>query len=137
VKINRRPLSPREKITLNVIVFSIVLLLGIFTAAIKWFSRDLPSMARLEMIEPSLKTKILAADSTVIKEFYEQNRIMLPIKSIPIEVQKTFLSVEDRRFYKHFGIDIKRIISVGLGARASPDRSASRTTEKSCRLQSV
>ena len=112
MKIAGRPLSPKERLILNIIIFSIVVLLGVFVAAVKWFSRDLPSMARLEMIEPSLKTRILAADSTVIKEFYEQNRIMLPLKSIPIEVQRTFLAVEDRRFYKHFGIDVKRIISV-------------------------
>ena len=64
-----------------------------------WFSRDLPSMERLEMIEPALKTRILARDSTIIKEFYEQNRIYIPIEEIPVVVQRTFLAVEDRRFY--------------------------------------
>ncbi len=92
----------------------VVVLLGISTAALKWFSRDLPSMAKLEMIEPSLKTRVLAADSTLIKEFYEQNRIYLPIDQIPLPMQQTFLAVEDRRFYKHSGIDLQRIFTAAV-----------------------
>jgi len=102
----------KKKIILNVLIVLIVVLLGISIAGIKWFSRDLPSMARLEMIEPALKTRILAADSTIIKEFYIQNRILLPLEKIPVEVQKAFLAIEDRRFYNHFGIDFIRLAAV-------------------------
>ena len=107
-----RSLKPGEKLVLHCILIALIVLLGISAAALKWFSRDLPSMARLEMIEPALKTKILASDSTVIKEYYKQNRILLPLKKIPLTAQKTFLAIEDRRFYKHFGIDLVRIASV-------------------------
>jgi len=79
MKFKLRPLSQKERLILNTIIFIIIVFIGIVIAAISWFSRDLPSMARLEMIEPSLKTRILASDSTVIKEFYEQNRILLPL----------------------------------------------------------
>ena len=100
------------KIILNVLLVIVVVFLGISIAGIKWFSRDLPSMARLEMIEPALKTRILAADSTIVKEFYIQNRILLPLEEIPKELQQAFLSIEDRRFYKHFGIDFVRLAAV-------------------------
>jgi penicillin-binding protein 1A len=100
------------KIILNVLIVVIIVLLGISIAGIKWFARDLPSMARLEMIEPALKTRILAADSTIIKEFYIQNRILLPLEKIPLELQRAFLAIEDRRFYKHFGIDFVRLAAV-------------------------
>jgi penicillin-binding protein 1A len=104
-----RPLTRGEKIFLWGLGLALVCVLGIGVAAIQWFSRDLPSMERLEMIEPSLKTRILARDSTVIKEFYEQNRVYVPLDEIPILVQKTFLAVEDRRFYQHSGIDMQRL----------------------------
>jgi len=100
------------KIILTGLLVLVVVFLGISITGIKWFSRDLPSMARLEMIEPALKTRILAADSTVIKEFYIQNRILLPLEEIPIEMQQAFLAIEDRRFYKHFGIDFVRLAAV-------------------------
>lgn len=104
-----RPLTRGEKIFLWGLVLALVCILGIGTAAISWFSRDLPSMERLEMIEPALKTRILARDSSVIKEFYEENRIFLPLDQIPVPVQRTFLAVEDRRFYQHSGIDLQRL----------------------------
>ena len=104
-----RPLTRGEKIFLWGMGLALVCIFGMGTAAIKWFSRDLPSMERLEMIEPALKTRILARDSTIIKEFYEENRIFLPFDQIPSTVQRTFLAVEDRRFYEHSGIDLQRI----------------------------
>ncbi len=109
-----RKLRRGERLTLQVILVIIIVAAGAGTAALVWLSRDLPSMARLEMIEPSLKTRILAADSTVLKEFYKQDRILLDIDDIPKDLQRTFLAVEDRRFYSHFGIDFYRIASAAL-----------------------
>ena len=93
------------------IIIGVIVVAGFSVAALRWFARDLPSMARLEMIEPALKTKILATDSTVLKEFYTQDRILISIEEIPKHVKETFIAVEDRRFYKHFGIDLVRIVS--------------------------
>jgi len=107
-----RPLKRDEKIIIHSLLIALVVFFGVVAAAITWLSRDLPSMARLEMIQPALKTRILAVDSTVIKEFFEQNRILLTLDKIPPPLQKTFLAVEDRRFYSHFGIDPIRIIAV-------------------------
>ena len=109
-----RKLRRGEKLALQILLVAVLLASGFMTAMLIWLSRDLPSMARLEMIEPSLKTRILAADSSVIKEFYKQDRILLKIGEIPPEVQMTFLSIEDRRFYSHFGIDFYRIASAAL-----------------------
>ena len=109
-----RKLRRGEKLALQILLVVVLLASGFMTAMLIWLSRDLPSMARLEMIEPSLKTRILAADSSVIKEFYKQDRILLKIGEIPPEVQMTFLSIEDRRFYSHFGIDFYRIASAAL-----------------------
>lgn len=109
-----KPLSRTEKNILLAAALAIAIIVGIGTAAAIRFSRDLPSMERLEMIEPALKTRILARDSTVIKEFYEENRIYLPLERIPIAVQRAFLAVEDRRFYEHGGIDLPRLVFVTL-----------------------
>ncbi|KMT22572.1 transglycosylase domain-containing protein [Clostridium cylindrosporum] len=39
----------------------------------------------------------------------EINRTVVPLNEIPDNLQKAFISIEDERFYKHSGIDIKRI----------------------------
>jgi penicillin-binding protein 1A len=109
-----RKLRHGEKLALQILLIVVVLAAGFMTAMLMWLSRDLPSMARLEMIEPSLKTRILAADSSVIREYYKQDRILLKMEEIPPEVQRTFLAIEDRRFYSHFGIDFYRIASAAL-----------------------
>ncbi|MEG0371392.1 MAG: transglycosylase domain-containing protein [Clostridium sp.] len=38
-----------------------------------------------------------------------KNRIIVPLKTIPDNLQKAFVSIEDERFYSHSGIDVKRI----------------------------
>lgn len=40
-----------------------------------------------------------------------QNRILVPLTSIPKDVQNAFLAAEDLRFYDHSGFDIVRIFS--------------------------
>jgi penicillin-binding protein 1A len=107
-----RPLTCGERILLWSLGLCFVCLLGVFAGAAIYFSRDLPSMERLEMIEPAIKTRILARDSSVVKEFYEENRIFLPLDQIPVNVRRAFLAVEDRHFYEHSGIDLRRLIFV-------------------------
>ncbi len=50
-------LGHREKLVLKIVLVVVVLAAGFVTAMLIYLSRDLPSMARLEMIEPALKTR--------------------------------------------------------------------------------
>lgn len=107
-----RPLTRGERILLWGIGLCSACLLGVAAGAVIYFSRDLPPTERLEMIEPALKTRILARDSAVVKEFYEENRVFLPLDKVPLQVRNAFLAVEDRHFYEHSGIDLRRLIYV-------------------------
>ena len=89
------------KLSLVVFIFFLGAVLGIY----QYFARDLPSTARLENIEPSVKTQILADDSTVVGEFFEQNRALVPLEDIPQHFKDAVIAVEDRRFYAHWGVD--------------------------------
>ena len=42
----------------------------------------------------------------------DQNRTVIPYKDMPQDLKNAFVSIEDERFYKHNGIDIKRITGV-------------------------
>lgn len=44
----------------------------------------------------------------------EENRIWVDLDQIPQTLQDAFVSLEDKRFYKHSGVDWKRTISVTL-----------------------
>jgi penicillin-binding protein 1A len=81
----------------------LILLLGY------WITRDLPSLTQLEHFEPRLVTKVYSADSVLIKEFYTQRRDYVPLKQIPKQMQWAIIDVEDKRFFRHWGMDLKRL----------------------------
>jgi len=75
-------------------------------------ARDLPSLDSLQSIEPSVKTVIFAANGDTLREFYTENRTIVPLNRIPVHLQEAVISVEDRRFYSHYGIDLRRLLGV-------------------------
>ena len=46
-------------------------------------SRDLPSLDSLQAIDPSVKTVIFAANGDTLREFYTENRTIVPLSRIP------------------------------------------------------
>ncbi len=97
----------------RVVVIMIVLLLcltgGAVLGAASWLGQDLPSTDALERITPAVKTQIFDVHNEVIGEFFKENRTLVPLKQVPRNLTNAFISVEDRRFYQHWGVDIFRI----------------------------
>ena len=62
-----------------------------------------------ELTVPPLKqrSRLLAADGTVIARFYSQNRVYVPIKKISPEMRDAIVAIEDARFFEHNGIDVR------------------------------
>lgn len=54
-------------------------------------------------------TTIETADGEVIGELYTENRDPVPLEEIPDHVQEAFIAIEDRRFFEHWGIDIRSV----------------------------
>ncbi len=86
--------------------------LGFGFAALQYLSRDLPSPASIESVEPPVKTVVLAADGDTLREFYRENRTLVPLSRIPRRLQEAVIATEDRRFYDHWGIDPRRILKI-------------------------
>src|SRR2546423_2452838 len=66
-----------------------------------------PRGGRHEQLQPS---RVYAADGRLISELGIQLRTVLPLDQIPVYVRQAFIAVEDKRFYKHNGIDYWRIL---------------------------
>ena len=75
-----------------------------------YFRTDLPSLAQLHNIEPSLITRVYDKDGNLMKEFYNQRRMLVPYNKIPPYLIDCLLAVEDRKFYDHWGVDLRRIM---------------------------
>ena len=59
---------------------------------------------------PSLKTEIYSEDGILLAEVYNENRTYIPSSDMPELLKEAMVSVEDRRFYSHNGIDAYGIV---------------------------
>ena len=59
-------------------------------------------------IEPvAVRSRILAADGTLIATLYEQNRVPVSLSYINPIMRKALVAIEDSRFYEHGALDLK------------------------------
>lgn len=60
---------------------------------------------QLELRTPPQSARVYARDGSLIAELGPQVRTVVPLRSLPAHVPRTFVAVEDRRFYDHAGVD--------------------------------
>ena len=78
------------------------------------FSPDLPSYSELKNYKPSLTTRVFTSDGMLLDEYFIEERLFVPIEKIPKNLINSFISAEDKNFYKHFGIDILSIFRAAI-----------------------
>ncbi|MAP24387.1 MAG: penicillin-binding protein [Rickettsiales bacterium] len=91
---------------MTVILISALAGLAIFY----FYGQDLPDYTQLKKYDPPVLTRLFSKEGDVFAEYAREKRIFVPISSIPSQVIKTFLVVEDEHFYDHFGLSISGII---------------------------
>lgn len=94
-------------------IFLVVLcgmILGIPGGILIAITRDLPEIRSLESYKPSSVTRIYSADHTLLSELFLEKRDPLPLHRIPRHLIQAILSIEDKSFYQHSGVDLKGIV---------------------------
>ncbi|MCK5032359.1 MAG: PBP1A family penicillin-binding protein [Calditrichia bacterium] len=74
-----------------------------------FLTQDLPSLTKLEQIDPALATHVYSQDGEIIKSFYTKNRSITPYEKFPEHLVQALLGTEDRKFFDHWGVDIQGI----------------------------
>ena len=69
------------------------------------FSPDLPSYDKLLNYKPNLSSRVYSSDGRLLKSFYIEERIFIPIDRIPELIKQAYISSEDKKFFYHHGID--------------------------------
>lgn len=69
----------------------------------------LPTLNQMQNIEQPLVSKVMSKDATLVHEFSIERRYYVTLDKIPQELQQAVIAIEDRRFYKHWGLDFRRI----------------------------
>jgi len=74
------------------------------------YSPELPGYEELKNYNPSLTTRVFTSDGLLLDKYFIEERLFVPIDRIPNTLINAFLSAEDKKFYKHFGIDLTAIL---------------------------
>jgi membrane peptidoglycan carboxypeptidase len=70
--------------------------------------------ADLEAGPPPQRSKILAADGSLLATLYLQNRVNVPLSAVPLQTRQAIIAIEDARFYAHHGVDVKGIVRAAV-----------------------
>lgn len=78
------------------------------TALFAYYAKDAPKLEDSKL-EASPSTKIYDSNGKLIYNLGDTKRETISTKDIPQQLKDAIISIEDRRFYKHIGIDPIRI----------------------------
>ena len=107
-----------------------ILSLGIWVWAV---SDDLPSTQSLENPTFQLATVAYTADGEELARYARQNRSWLPYDSIATPAVNALVATEDRRFYQHWGVDLRGIMAAIADIATGTFRGASTITQQLAR----
>ena len=116
----RRPSPPRvgSRKVFGQFVFLTLLLLSVGMGALAGlvfvYSSDLPQIRELEDYRPDVMTDLYADDGTIIGSFALERRVIVTYNQIPPVMRDAVISIEDRHFENHWGIDVLRIVRAAV-----------------------
>ena len=88
---------------------SLVCIFAIFF--ILWtYSNKLPDYKFLKNYKPPVSSKVYSGNGVLISDFSTEKRIFVPYNAIPKKIVNSFLSSEDKNFFKHPGVDAKGVL---------------------------
>ena len=92
-----------------VIIFTLIVIFFSFST-FWYFSIGLPDYKKLSNYQPPISSRVYSKDNKLIAEYALEKRLFIPYDSIPEIVINSFLSAEDKNFFRHPGVDAKGII---------------------------
>ncbi|HCC46596.1 MAG TPA: hypothetical protein DEQ38_00520 [Elusimicrobia bacterium] len=109
-------LSARELVLKAVYLIGIMSAAGILLSAVlmRKILTDIPSIDKLDEYTPSLTTYVYDINNQIIAEFSVEKRAMLPLSKIPVDMQNAVIAMEDRNFFRHWGISPRGIMRAQL-----------------------
>jgi penicillin-binding protein 1A len=104
---------PRRKLVSRVLLGLLVLaaaLVGVTAGLLLVYSTDLPQVDELEHYRPSAITELYDGQGHIIGSFALQRRVVAAYDDYPPVLRDALISIEDKDFYRHWGINVWRIM---------------------------
>ena len=118
--------------TLKLLLFAFVvigfILLGLAVGVAKAYVETTPSIEIAQLTKSSRTSYLYDRNGNLITSIADvEYRDWVDIEDIPDMLKNAFVSVEDVRFYKHSGVDFKRLFSAALEILGSSNSSGGST----------
>jgi len=95
------------------VLFGLLVLLSALVGAIAGlllvYTTDLPQVEQLEHYRPSSITELYDDQGRIIGSFALQRRVVAAYNDFPPVLREALISIEDKDFYRHWGINVWRI----------------------------
>lgn len=117
---NNKKAKPRVLKRVLLIVFIVCFLgiiagSGIVLGTVYVWIKDAKPLDYDEIFDLNQTTYIVDSNDKVIDKLHaNENRTMITLEEIPKNLQNAFIAIEDKRFFTHNGVDIKRIIGSAI-----------------------
>ncbi len=107
------PVAASRSKTASRLIFALLLILaaalGAGAGVLLVYSTDLPQVEQLEHYRPSSITELYDDQGRVIGSFALQRRVIARYEDYPPVLREALISIEDKDFYRHWGINVWRI----------------------------
>jgi len=113
----QRPAGTPPMVVLAILIAALALCAAVIGGGVCFayrMAQTLPTVSQLESIQQPLVSRVLARDGSVLHEFSTERRFWVSIDSMPPDLYHAVVAIEDRRFYEHWGIDVRRILGAVL-----------------------
>lgn len=87
---------------------------GVLGGLLFVYSTNLPKVAELENYRPDVMTELYADQGEPIASFALEHRVIVSYDQIPPLMRNAVLSIEDRHFESHVGVDVIRIVRAAV-----------------------
>jgi penicillin-binding protein 1A len=103
-------------------------LFGALAGQLLVYSNDLPEVAELERFRPSSITELYDIHGNIIGTFALQKRVVARYQDFPKVLRDAVISIEDKDFERHWGVDFQRVLGAAYRDVVSGSRSQGAST---------
>lgn len=133
IKADTKPIDKHnkkgKKIALRILLIFSILIVSILLAGLTYFSilynKYNLNIDKLTSVNNGIKVYSASGQDNSL---YNSNRTIVEIEKLPDYVVNAFVNIEDKRFYKHNGYDLKRIVKAGIVNFSSKSKSQGAST---------
>ena len=92
------------------IIIIVSMLLGLSLGSYISIVSGLPPAESISLFIPPVATKVYDDNNALLSEFFIERRELTSLENVPEYLKNGFICIEDKLFYKHWGVDILALI---------------------------